>query len=29
MRYEIFQNITRKEFENYTYLKNIQLYWNK
>jgi glycosyltransferase involved in cell wall biosynthesis len=26
MRYEIFQNITRKEFENYTYLKNIQLY---
>jgi glycosyltransferase involved in cell wall biosynthesis len=26
MRYIIFKNITRKEFENYTYLKNIQLY---
>lgn len=24
MRHEIFRNITRKEFENYTYLKNIQ-----
>lgn len=26
MRYEIFKNITRKEFENYTYLKNMHLY---
>ena len=26
MRYKIFQNITKNEFENYTYLKNIQLY---
>jgi glycosyltransferase involved in cell wall biosynthesis len=26
MRYKIFQNITRNEFENYTYLKNIQLF---
>lgn len=26
MRYKIFENITRNEFENYTYLKNIQLY---
>jgi len=26
MRYKIFENITRNEFENYTYLKNIHLY---
>jgi glycosyltransferase involved in cell wall biosynthesis len=26
MRYKIFQNITRNEFENYTFLKNIQLF---
>ena len=26
MRYKIFQNITRNEFENYTFLKNVQLF---